>query len=79
MAKILIKTLTNCVGRETEDGPEITLVAGRVQYAEESLARSFIALDGAFEASEADLQAQEQNDKDRAEFEARKNAALEQK
>ena len=76
MAKILIKTITHCVGQETEDGPEVTLLPYRVLLVEEELARSCIELGGAIEANDSDLQAQEEIDKARAEFEARRQAAL---
>jgi hypothetical protein len=72
MAEILIRTLTHCVGNLDPGGPEITLPKGRIVNCEEGLARKFIALEGAVEANEADLAAQEARDAEQARIEAMK-------
>lgn len=76
MAKILIRTLSHCVGRETEDGPEVTFARGRVVLVEEDLARSCIRLGGAEPATEADLEAQALRDAEIERIEEMKRAAL---
>jgi len=74
---MLIKTTTNCVGREGKSKTEKVWPKGRVVEVEDALAERFFALGGAVAATQADLDEQAVNDKWQADYDAMMKAASE--